>query len=180
MKKILLMIIFITSFSFGINKNEIKWHSFDNLEPLEKVAKFGDIIIYNPTGHGVSMFGHIAMVSENNKVVDYPNLKYGFRESPLLKMNIFLKSDRKFVLLRYKYMNDEIKAKMIDLIDNEFLYKDYSLLTPPTSNTLTTYCSHFIWDLYRRTVGDVLDYNSNFIFPLDFLEADKYFEVVDF
>lgn len=161
MKKYLLVFLF-SIFSFSID-----WHSTDNIEKISNIAKVGDIILYKPSNATfVSRWGHCMIVVEGNKIVDYPSMKIGLRE---------------FVLLRYKYINDDIRSKMLTDIYDNYLFKKYFPLIPLDMDLGLTYCSHFVYRIFKDTTNvDVLGLpKSNIIMPLDFLNS-KYFEVIQF
>lgn len=174
MKKIYILFLFISFFTFA---RELNWKNTADIEKLNNIAKVGDLIIYKPRKNNVTqLWGHVMFVTENNKIVDFPNMQFGLREFPFS----FLTADnREFILLRYKGINDEIRKKLLDKIYTKYLYFSYFILTPPNMTIGTTYCSHFIYNLYRDVVGDVIENNSNLIYPLDFLNS-KYFKIVDF
>lgn len=171
MKKYLLV------FLFSIFSLSIDWHSTDNIEKISNIAKVGDIILYKPSNATfVSRWGHCMIVVEGNKIVDYPSMKIGLREFPFYFLN---NQKREFVLLRYKYINDDIRSKMLTDIYDNYLFKKYFPLIPLDMDLGLTYCSHFVYRIFKDTTNvDVLGLpKSNIIMPLDFLNS-KYFEVI--
>lgn len=176
MKKFLLFIFFITNLTFAIQYDDVKWHNTENIEMIKGKVQFGDIIVLAPKSNNlIHRFGHNLFVTDDDKFIDFPFIGFGFREFPLIEVK---NPNRGFVVLRYKYMNDEIADKMRKLIDEDFYYRSYYIFSVPSNLSRYTYCSHFIWLLYRNTVGDIINFDYNLIRPLSFLES-KYLEVVD-
>lgn len=170
MKKFLFLIFIISTLNFSFN-----WHSTNDIENIKNIVKIGDIIIYKPSNKKfVQQWGHCMLVVENDKIVDFPQLFYGFREQPYK----FLKNqNREFLILRYKGINDEIRKKILNEI-YKYQYYNYNPIAPDI-DLKTTYCSQFIALVFEKIVGGIVDYNGLLVMPTDFLNS-KYLKVIEF
>lgn len=181
MKKIIItFFIFISSFSLAKNFDIIDtWYDTKDLPKIEKYLETGDIILYYPLKNNIRQaFGHILMVGKDKKIVDFPNFRLGFRESSYKNLSY---DGRTFTVLRYKYMTDEIKEKIIDEIYNKQMYYSYFILTPTNSNFSSTYCSLFVYNVFKNAVGHSVVYsNSDIIFPVYFLYSGQNFVSLNF
>lgn len=171
MKKIVFLILLISTFSFS----KFNWHSTSEIENIDKVVKVGDILIYKPSNKKfVQRWGHCMLVVEDNKIVDFPQLFYGFREQPYK----FMKNEnREFLILRYKGINDVIRKEILNEV-YKYQYYNYNPITPDIDMG-ATYCSQFIYKIFEKTVGNILDYKAPIVLPTDFLDS-KYLEVIEF
>lgn len=183
MKKILIII-----FSFyligcsGIQKNrDISnnlWIDSKNLIFQINKLKIGDIIVKNKKiSEPITWFGHVAIVSSEKDITEYPMIGAGF-----IKCNIitWLNEERKVSIMRYKYFNEKFKKVFLETIEKN-QNKTYRLFTDKM-NEKYFYCSSYVWQMYYKTAKKLndknFDYNFGknnfFIYPYDFLELPNF------
>ncbi len=159
-------------------KEKVEWKGIKGPFVMLDVQE-GDIIIkekeLNPTG----MFGHAAIMGTNTLVLDYP--KVG-EKSYAIDLNYWLEENRKFLILRYKDMNDVFRKKLVENI-KKYFGESYKIHTDKM-NTNGFYCSQYIWYVYYITakeLGIELDIDSDggiFVFPYDFINSPS-LEIVE-
>ncbi|VWL85633.1 C40 family peptidase [Oceanivirga miroungae] len=182
MKKLIIMLFFpIISFSLKFKDVNEKFYTntyeiYLNQDKLE----VGDILLFKPEYDKIqSIFGHIAIIVENNKMLDMPNTSIRFREMPLKLMTYI--ENRDIIVLRYKHKDSNFEKEFLKNIYENINYK-YSLILPRTDNMHISYCSKLVYDLYEKinkTDTTIFPHNTEFLLPEDFLNAGKNFYVVD-
>lgn len=181
---ILISLIFLTACSSVQTipkykkKDNIIWKKIEDfviILPLET----GDIVIKEKTASPIGIFGHAAIMKNDSTIVDYPKL---CNKSYTIDISYWLEKGRNILVLRYKYMNDEFKKKLVKNMEKYF-GKNYKI----SFNKLNTegfYCSQYIWYVYYITakeMGFELDLDSNggnFIFPYDFINS-PYLKIIN-
>lgn len=185
MRKIFIfLIVIVTNISFSINFKDINsnyWYPLKVLESNLYKLEEGDIVIFKPLSDFKSSFGHIAIIGEDKKLIDFPNPSVGFRETPLKILTLF--ENREVLVLRYKYMTEEFKKKILKNIYSK-LKDRYNLIVPRTLGSHFTYCSLFIYNIYEEVNEEksstIFPMQTEFIWPVDFLNAGKNFYIVKF
>lgn len=142
----------------------------DNILDIQE----GDILIKEKQNTFLGLLGHSAIVIKNYLIVDYPKIGYS---AEIIPINLWLEENRKFLILRYKNIDDEFRRKLFENIKKN-LDKKYRISFDKKSNN-SFYCSKFIWYIYYTTGKDFgveIDLDGNggyFILPYDFLESSK-------
>lgn len=172
MKKILLF-IFLSFNIFAMKPEEIKWYDIDSIYSIKDKLEVGDIIVLNKLPEPItSSWGHIAIINKDKKFVEFPNIDKGYREIPLYLLETL---PRKFTVLRYKDMNEELQAK-IEIEMDKWVNKQYSFLAIPVSLQQSyTYCSLFVYHLFQNVIGNdfqITKHNDIIIFPYDFFDSE--------
>lgn len=147
-----------------------------NMDKLE----VGDILLFKPKYDKIqSMFGHIAIIGQDKKMVDMPNPRVRFREMPLKLMTYI--ENRDIIVLRYKYKDSNFEKEFLNYLYESIDYR-YNLLIPRTEDMYISYCSKLVYDLYEKinkTDTTIFPNDTEFIWPEDFLNSGKNFYVVD-
>lgn len=156
--------------NFPLKIKDNKLYLGENILDIQE----GDILIKEKENTLLGMFGHSAIAIKNYLVVDYPKIGYS---AEVLPLNMWLEENRKFIVMRYKNIDDKFREKLFENIKRN-LDKKYRISFDKSSNN-SFYCSKFIWYIYYITgkdFGERIDLDSHggfFIFPYDFLESDK-------
>lgn len=166
MKKILFLFLLIFTSS---QKEYFIWEPAENL--LYKDLKMGDVIIRKKGKNPIEWFGHVAIVGDNNKVIEFPNYKSGYNR---VSLHIWIEDSRDIILLRSKEKIDKnIILKEINRHNN----KKYGILHKKKSNK-RFYCSQFVWYIYYTIFDkDFTDKNHFIILPYDFLYSKYFYKV---
>lgn len=179
MKKIILFLIIFTSLSFSkVDLEKYDWIGTEELSLLKDKLEYGDLLIFKPLDTFIQSFGHIAMIGDDKKIVDFPNMKNGLREIPIE----LLKQPREVIVIRYKYMTESFKENLKKEID-KYNNTMYSFFSPPNYSYFGVYCSSFIYNIFENSnEGEttIFPFNQNAIFPLDFLQSGYNFEILEF
>lgn len=177
MKK--LLILFFMFFSFNIFS--VDWVDYGIVIDNPQVLKPGDILVLKKEMYSLqTLFGHLAYVNKDLKIVDFKRINYGYIEQPVYA---FAPRDRKVKILRYKYMND----KLLDNIEEEIkLYYDsmYDIFSDPDEKYTDAYCSIFVYQIFRSALekmgvkdNRIADDTRTYIFPYDFLNNNLTYEI---
>lgn len=178
MKLILPLIFSLVAFSEPYNPSYLLEINKSKLQP-------GDIIVLKPSDDSfTTQFGHMAIVGKNDRIIDFKSYFYGFFDSPI---DVFINSiyDRKFLVLRYKEM-DKLILDNIESMLKDFMDKEYDVFMDFDGSYYATYCSQFVYELYKKAYYKAYKKNVEFakkdkliILPEDFLGLDIY-EYVNF
>lgn len=140
----------------------------------------GDIVLKEKEFNLLGMFGHVGIMKDERTVVDYP--KFGANVI-LTDIGYWLEMNRKFMILRYKKMNEEFRFKLLMNL-NYYIYLDKPYrITFNKNREDGFYCSQFIWYIYHKTAKDLgFDLNLTpkagaIVFPYDFLYSNQLFLV---
>lgn len=168
----------ITNKNFSQKKNII-WRKVDkNTNFTNLNLQAGDIIIKEKEIKPESIFGHSAIMANNNIIVDYPKIG---EKSYFMRVDYWLEEGRDILVLRYKDMNEEFKKKLNENM-KKYFGKDYKIHSDRLNDN-GFYCSQYIWYVYYITakeLGFELDLDSDggtYIFPYDFINS-PYLEIV--
>lgn len=176
--KLIFLLVVSTFISCSNLKKDPNWiYSYKLMTKLEKL-QIGDILIkdkllFNPIG----WWGHMGIFVDNYDIVNYPRLFAGRERVNVLD---WLNEKRNISVLRYKYMNNYFKDRLLFNIEK---YKDRPYMVNfDKNNDRFFYCSSYVWFMFSKTareVGDThFDYNfkkNNFIiFPYDFFEIPNF------
>ncbi len=166
MKKTIFILLLLLSSS---TKSYFNWEPAINL--LDKKLEIGDIIIRKKGKKPIEWFGHVAIIVDNNKVVEFPNYKSGYNR---VSLNIWIEDSRDVILLRSKEKFNE-KFILKEILKHQ--YKSYGILHKKKSSD-KFYCSQFVWYIYYKIFDESLITNSyNFILPYDFLYSEALIQI---
>ena len=159
MKKILFILLLTCSLSLA----DIKWYSFRELiDNQNKIQPF-DIIVLSKGDKLFQQWGHCFLVNEDMKLIEFKNYGDDFIEN------------RQISVFRYKKMNNELKNKLNELLPN-YYNKVYSVFTSSDTESLASYCSKFIYTIYKdagKEIGENIELVNNSwpILPYDFTKS---------
>lgn len=180
MKKVLLLIILnlgLTSFALKFDDTKY-WYDMKYLPKIIEYLNPGDVIILTPA-KGIIKTGHALLVNKEKKLIDFPNLNIGFRET---LPEVLAEEDRQFGVFRYKYMTDEMSNKMFDYAYDNYLNNQY-MITFTTGKQDYTYCTLFIYDVFNKHIKDPakkVPLFEHLILPVDFVGFGDIFDILDF
>ncbi len=162
MKKIIFIILLLLP---STTSNYFKWEPTTSL--FKKNLKIGDIIIRKKGSKPIEWFGHVAILGDNNNIIEFPNYKSGYN---YVSLDSWVENSRDIILLRY---NSDIENKKILKEIYKHQEKKYGVLHKKESSE-KFYCSQFIWYIYFESLNvDLLNRNYNVILPYDFLYSNK-------
>ena len=159
MKKILFILLLTCSLSLA----DIKWYSFRELiDNQNKIQPF-DIIVLSKGDKLFQQWGHCFLVNEDMKLIEFKNYGDDFVDN------------RQISVFRYKKMNNELKNKLNELLPN-YYNKVYSVFTSSDTESLASYCSKFIYTIYKdagKEIGENIELVNNSwpILPYDFTKS---------
>ena len=169
MKKILFILLLTCSLSLA----DIKWYSFRELiDNQNKIQPF-DIIVLSKGNKLFQQWGHCFLVNEDMKLIEFKNYGDDFVDNPFY--SFYFIENRQISVFRYKKMNKELKNKLNELLPS-YYNKVYSVFTSSDTESLASYCSKFIYTIYKdagKEVGENIELvNSSWpILPYDFTES---------
>ncbi|WP_156285814.1 YiiX/YebB-like N1pC/P60 family cysteine hydrolase [Oceanivirga salmonicida] len=181
MKKIFIILLFITNFTFAAGFRDVqKWYPITMLPEVKNKLQEGDIIIFKPLNSSLTgRFGHIALIGEDKKIIDFPNPSVGFREIPV--DILALGEYRDILVLRYRNSTKKFRKQLMKEAYS-YLKKSYSILSFQNIEQNSTYCSLFIHDIYEK-INDkdktVFPASTLFVFPEEFINAGENFYILD-
>lgn len=178
MRKIFIILFLL----FSVNIFSADWQFYEKIIDNSELLKPGDIIVLNSeNGTNLSYFGHIAFVNKDNKIVDFKRLFKGYFEAPYYS---FAPRNRKFKILRLK---EEVTEELLDAMEDvsaTYYDKMYEINNNLSEQSEYTYCSLFVYDVYKKAlnkVGKDFDINNfsrdRIVYPLDFLDSEYLYEV---
>ena len=150
MKKILFILLLTCSLSLA----DIKWYSFRELiDNQNKIQPF--------------------LVNEDMKLIEFKNYGDDFVDNPFY--SFYFIENRQISVFRYKKMNNELKNKLNELLPN-YYNKVYSVFTSSDTESLASYCSKFIYTIYKdagKEIGENIELVNNSwpILPYDFTKS---------
>lgn len=158
---------------------KIYWENMDNLKNYIPYLKPADILLYKPIKNPIeSIFGHCIMVNKDLKFIDIYQIDSGLREMPYQYFEIYDKN-RQFIIIRMKGISDIDRTRIVDEFYKLFEYSNYNLLVTPKRLTKGTYCSHAVYNSYKRVLKkSVLPKGFLYISPYKFIYSGKYFEQI--
>ena len=171
MKKLLLLLLFLSNFSLS----NTKWYSFRELiENKNKIQPF-DIIVLSKGDKLFQSWGHCFLVNEDMKLIEFKNYGDDFVDNPFY--SFYYINNREVSIFRYRNMNNELKEKLSKLLPN-YYNKVYSVFTSSDSENLASYCSKFIYTLYKdagKEMGENIELvNESWpILPYDFIKSSQ-------
>lgn len=175
MKKIFLIIVLIFSMNvFAFDENKFTWHTFQELEMYKDKLEPFDLVVLNVGSEISQTFGHIFIVNEEKKLVEIKGAIEVFADSPIY--TFFHINNRNVSVLRYKYIDEELRKAISSEIPNHY-NKFYSILTGTDSEDINSYCSKFVYNLYEEA-GKKLGREIKLfpdkwpIMPFDFFKTD--------
>ncbi len=172
-KIIFIIIMFLLILSCQSIDPKYKWYDGKTLIKKEKQLESGDILILSKKNTLLSMWGHIAILNEDKKIVEFPSYGKGYSESPLF---FWYKLDRKIAVFRLKNIDDEFKKILFEEIDKT-LNKKYGI-TFDKDFDKRLYCSQFIYLIFKRAglkVNKNINLDSNggrFVMPFDVMNSE--------
>ena len=155
-------------------KPEDKYFWYTPHEVISNVDKLqpGDILILSKKPTLRSMWGHVAVLNEHKKIVEFPTYSSGYSESPIYAWEDI---DRKVAIFRLKGIDDKFKSALFKEID-ETITKPYGL-TFNKNFDKRLYCSQFVYLVFKKAgkkVGREVDLDSNgggWVMPFDIMNS---------
>lgn len=154
-------------------KEKIVWRDVNsNTKFLNLGLQTGDIILKEKESKPESIFGHAAIMINNNTIADYPKMG---EQSYFMKIDYWLEEGRKILILRYKNMDEKFSNKLLENI-KKYFGQEYKIHFNKLNNN-GFYCSQYVWYVYYITakeLGYELDLDSdggNFVLPYDFINS---------
>lgn len=170
---ILIMLISLTSFSKDFENNYL--YTFEDIYKKIDQLKPYDILVLEKGNNPISSFGHVFLVSEDKKLIEFKNYSTYFSETPIhFFFNI---KDRRLAIYRYKNINDELINTISSLIP-KYYNKKYNVFTSSDDYDISTYCSKFIYNIYDKAgqiIGEdikLLNNDSWPILPYSFMDSN--------
>ena len=165
----------------GCSSNPHKWESTQVAINNSYKLKTGDIIIKDKLiTDPLSWLGHSSVMISDTHIGDFPmpgNDYYTISVRAWLN-----EPNRKVIVLRYPYFNEEFKKAFLKNVEN---YGHGKYITSFFKNNDTDfYCSKFVWFLFSKTAKDLgynLDLDSNkglIVFPYDFFSSQNLQQVI--
>lgn len=181
MKKLILICILHLGFiSFALKFNDTKyWYDMKYLPKIVKYLNPGDVVILTPAS-GLIKTGHGLLVNKEKKLIDFPDINIGFRESI---PNALTHEKRQFAVLRYKYMTTQMSDKMLEYAYNNYLNNQYMITFETEIKQDYTYCTLFIYNVFNKFIDDPdkkIPLFSHIIFPVDFIGFGETFNILNF
>ena len=116
--------------------------------------------------------GHVAVINENMKIVEFPSFSIGYAESPIFA---WYDEKRMVSVFRLKNIDDNFKNALFKEIDRTTT-KTYGL-TFNKNFDKRLYCSQFVYLVFKRAgidVGRDVDLDSNggrVVLPFDIMRS---------
>ena len=149
-----------------------KWYSAKEVIDKSEKLQPGDILVLSKKSSLRSMWGHVAVLNEEKKIVEFPSYSNGYSESPLF---VWQGIDRKISVFRLKGIDDNFKNALFEEI-NKTIYKPYGL-TFNKNFDKRLYCSQFVYLVFKnagKKVGRTIDLDSNgggWVMPFDIMRS---------
>ena len=149
-----------------------KWYSAKEVIDKSEKLQPGDILVLSKKSSLRSMWGHVAVLNEEKKIVEFPSYSSGYSESPLF---VWQGIDRKISVFRLKGIDDNFKNALFEEI-NKTIYKPYGL-TFNKNFDKRLYCSQFVYLVFKnagKKVGRTVDLDSNgggWVMPFDIMRS---------
>lgn len=180
MKKILLFLLFITTFiTYSVDWNDTPyWYDMQYLPRVEEYLKPGDVILLSPANFLKT--GHMMLVNKEKKLMDFPGMEVGFRETLAEALTW---QDRSFLVLRHKDMNEKLIDEILNYIDENFLNSKYMIIFDTENTYDKTYCSLFIYNVFNKFITDPdkkLPKRGIIVHPRHFISYGHAFNVINF
>ena len=149
-----------------------KWYSAKEVIAKSDQLQPGDILILSKRNTIRSMWGHVAVLNEEKKIVEFPSYSAGYSESPLF---VWQNIDRQISVFRLKGIDDNYKNALFEEI-NKTVNKPYGL-TFHKNFDKRLYCSQFVYLVFKKAgkkVGRNVDLDSNnggWVMPFDIMRS---------
>ncbi|WP_199725997.1 YiiX/YebB-like N1pC/P60 family cysteine hydrolase [Leptotrichia sp. OH3620_COT-345] len=173
LKKIILsFILFLLLISCKSIDPTYKWYSAKEVIANSEKLRPGDILVLSKRASIRSMWGHVAVLNEEKKIVEFPSYSTGYSESPLF---VWQTLNRKVAVFRLKGIDDDYKTALFEEI-NKTVNKTYGL-TFDKNFDKRLYCSQFVYLVFKRAgkkVGKNIDLDSNgggWVMPFDIMRS---------
>ena len=149
-----------------------KWYSAKEVIDKSEKLQPGDILVLSKKSSLRSMWGHVAVLNEEKKIVEFPCYSNGYGESPVVGWQ---GSDRKISVFRVTGIDVNFKNALFEEI-NKTIYKPYGL-TFNKNFDKRLYCSQFVYLVFKnagKKVGRTVDLDSNgggWVMPFDIMRS---------
>lgn len=162
------------------NSNRI-WQESDVAIQNSRKLQTGDIIIKNKLIEDpVSWLGHSSVMISDTLIGDFP---MPGKDYYIMGVKGWLNErDRKVIVLRYPFFNEEFKKQFLINV-NKYGRGKYRISFFKEKDS-DFYCSKFVWFLYYKTAKDLgidLDLDSDggpIVFPYDFLNSPNLEQII--
>lgn len=171
-KTVFLFIAISTTLFCQITDPSYKWYPVTELIEKANKLKTGDILVLSKQHTILQSQGHVAVINENMKIVEFPSFSIGYAESPIFA---WYDEKRKVSVFRLKNIDDNFKNALFKEIDKTTT-KTYGL-TFNKNFDKRLYCSQFVYLVFKRAeidVGRDVDLDSNggkVVLPFDIMRS---------
>ena len=171
-KTVFLFIVISTTLFCQITDPSYKWYPVTELIEKANKLKTGDILVLSKQHTILQSQGHVAVINENMKIVEFPSFSIGYAESPIFA---WYDEKRMVSVFRLKNIDDNFKNALFKEIDRTTT-KTYGL-TFNKNFDKRLYCSQFVYLVFKRAgidVGRDVDLDSNggkVVLPFDIMRS---------
>ena len=171
-KTVFLFIAISTTLFCQSTDPSYKWYPVTELIEKANKLKTGDILVLSKQHTILQSQGHVAVINENMKIVEFPSFSIGYAESPIFA---WYDEKRKVSVFRLKNIDDNFKNALFKEIDKTTT-KTYGL-TFNKNFDKRLYCSQFVYLVFKRAgidVGRDVDLDSNggrVVLPFDIMRS---------
>ena len=171
-KTVFLFIAISTTLFCQITDPSYKWYPVTELIEKADKLKTGDILVLSKQHTILQSQGHVAVINENMKIVEFPSFSIGYAESPIFA---WYDEKRMVSVFRLKNIDDNFKNALFKEIDRTTT-KTYGL-TFDKNFDKRLYCSQFVYLVFKRAgidVGRDVDLDSNggrVVLPFDIMRS---------
>lgn len=171
-KTVFLFIAISTTLFCQITDPNYKWYPVTELIKKANKLKTGDILVLSKQHTILQSQGHVAVINENMKIVEFPSFSIGYAESPIFA---WYDEKRMVSVFRLKNIDDNFKNALFKEIDKTTT-KTYGL-TFNKNFDKRLYCSQFVYLVFKRAgidVGRDVDLDSNggkVVLPFDIMRS---------
>ena len=143
-KTVFLFIAISTTLFCQITDPSYKWYPVTELIEKANKLKTGDILVLSKQHTILQSQGHVAVINENMKIVEFPSFSIGYAESPIFA---WYDEKRMVSVFRLKNIDDNFKNALFKEIDRTTT-KTYGL-TFNKNFDKRLYCSQFVYLVFK-------------------------------